>query len=76
MKPMSLKRTCSPLPCMRKWRSCRKRIEEAQRWLRRRGKRRSDLDPPERLVRLRADLEEATRILNTLLDSRLLRPDA
>lgn len=52
------------------------RIEEAQRWLRRRGKRRSDLDPPERLVRLRADLEEATRILNTLLDSRLLRPDA
>ena len=49
------------------------RIEEAQR---RRGNRRSDLDPPERLVRLRADLEEATRILNTLLDSRLLRPDA
>ena len=51
------------------------RIEQAQRWLRRRGKRSGDLDPPERLLRLRADLEEATRILSTMHDSRLLRPD-
>jgi hypothetical protein len=50
------------------------RIEQAQRRLRQRGKRSRDLDPPERLLQLRADLEEATRIMNALRDSRLLRP--
>ena len=52
------------------------RNEEAQRWPRQRGKRSSDLGPPERLLRLRADLEEATRILNAVHSTRLLRPDA
>jgi hypothetical protein len=54
------------------------RTEEVERWHRQRQRRRrtGDLDPPERLLRLRDELEEATRILNALHDSRLLRPDA